>query len=397
MKTPDQLVADIARRLGNNWHTDITRVTTSWPHAFPVGTPTKADLDQNYAAFHRSVVALQDWAKTHSLVLAYNNRRVLGTTQTIPTHVTIPDQSAAADIAAGEWPERLTRARSRLAVLGARFPSILDPARLLRGVDGYTDTDFNLLLAVADWFNRNNHAGLTPRQVPIPGVHAKWLNAHQPHILALTGKPDLGLLPRHPARIHFTYLDPEHRHTGGRLHDSATVGDSFIPAYMPRIVVISENKDTAVHFPPLPGGIAVEGEGFGGKTAAAFDWLAAAPYLYYWGDIDAHGYEILNGWRADGVQVTSILMDPATHDAYEPYGTNTDAKSRPLAAGTRKPLPNLTNDERTVYDRLTDPHWTGHRRVEQERIPLAVAHAFVTVGSPTYLSSTQPTDSRRHQ
>lgn len=373
MKTTDQLVGDIARRLGNNWHADLAGVTTSWPHAFPVGTPSKADLGQNYAAFHRRVVALQDWAKAHSLAITYNNRRVLGTTQIIPTHVTIPDQNAAARIAAGEWSERLTRATRRLAVLNERFPDTVDLARLLRGVDGYTDTDFDLLLTVADWFNRNNHAGLTPRQVPIPGVHAKWLNAHQPHILALTGKPDLGLLPRHPARIHFTYLDPKHRDAGGRLHDSATVDDAFTPAYTPQVVVISENKDTAIHFLPLPGGIAVEGDGFGGKTAAAFGWLTTAPHLYYWGDIDAHGYEILNGWRADGVSVTSILMDPATYDTYEPYGTNTDVKNRPLTAGTRKPLPLLTNDERTVYERITDPHWQGHRRIEQERIPLDVA------------------------
>lgn len=391
MKNQTDLESDISKRLTNTWHTDIAGDTTSWPHSFPLGRPAKQDLDRRFVEFLVEVNGLQHWATTHGVHLTYNNRRVIGTTQPMPTHVTVPDQSTAASIAAAEWPERLTRATRRLVTLGERFPSIADPARLLRGVDGYTDTDFDLLLTVADWFNHNDHAGMTPRQVPIPGVHAKWLNSHQPQILALTGKADLGLLPAHPARIHFTYLDPEHRDAGGRLHDSATVGDAFTPAYTPRVIVVSENKDTAIHFLPLPGGIAVEGEGFGGKTTAAFEWVAAAPHLYYWGDIDAHGYEILNGWRADGVHVTSILMDPATYDAYEPYGTNTDAKNRPLTAGTRKALPHLTDDERTVYKRITDPDWTGHRRIEQERIPLLQARALVGVGSPAYLSNAQPT------
>lgn len=244
---------------------------------------------------------------------------------------------------------------------------------MLRAVDGYTDTEFGLLLTVTDWFRHNDATGLTPRQVPIPGIHAKWLNSHRPLLLALTGRDTLGLLPDHPPRIHFTYLDPDHRDAGGRVHDSATVGDHFTPAYQPQVVVISENKDTAIHFPPIPGGITVEGDGFGGKTAAAFPWLTSAPRLYYWGDIDAHGYEILNGWRADGVPVTSILMDPATYDTYERFGTNTDKNNKPLGPGTPKPLPCLTDDERTVYERILAATHQGHRRVEQERIPLRIA------------------------
>lgn len=104
-----------------------------------------------------------------------------------------------------------------------------------------------------------------------------------PGVQALTGIDDLGLLPGHPPRIHFTYLDPGHLGAGGRVHDSATTGDSFRPAYQPEIVVFSENKDTAIHFPPLAGGISVEGVGKDGKTPASFPWIRDAPVLVYWG------------------------------------------------------------------------------------------------------------------
>ncbi|MFD0632371.1 Wadjet anti-phage system protein JetD domain-containing protein [Catenulispora yoronensis] len=185
------------------------------------------------------------------------------------------------------------------------------------------------------------------------------------------------MLPAHPSRIHFTYLDPDYRASGARIHDSATVGDAFTPPYEPHIVIISENKDTAIHFPPLPGGIAVEGDGFGGKTAAAFDWLTGARHLLYWGDIDAHGFEILNGWRDDGVLVTSILMDQDTYEAYEPFGTSTDRNGKLLKADAPKALAHLTDAERVVYENLLSPALPGHRRIEQERIPLHDAHAAV--------------------
>lgn len=47
------------------------------------------------------------------------------------------------------------------------------------------------------------------------------------------------------------------------------------------VVIIAENKDTAVHFPPDPGGIAVEGAGFSGvETAGSLPWLAGCPAIY---------------------------------------------------------------------------------------------------------------------
>jgi hypothetical protein len=384
MKTPTDLIADIERRLERTWHTDLTGDTTSWPHTFPLGTFTKAELETRFTTVQQQAREWRDWARTHNVDLTITTRRVHSTLQDIPTHAAIPSLARAVDIAKKGWAHRTIRAAERRTAIRDRFPDTPHLARLLRGTESYTDTDFDLLLTIADWITHNDATGYTPRQVPIPGVHAKWLNTHQPHILALTGRDTLGLLPDHPARIHFTYLDRHHRAGGGRWHDSATVGDQYAPCYQPQVVVISENKDTAIHFPTIPGGISVEGGGFGGKTAAAFAWLTGAPHLYYWGDIDAHGYEILNGWRADGVPVTSILMDLATYDQYEPYGTNSGKKEQSLTAGNRKPLPHLTDDERAVYERITDPDWTGHRRIEQERVPLAQAHGLVCRASGDY-------------
>jgi hypothetical protein len=242
-----------------------------------------------------------------------------------------------------------------------------------RSVDSYTDLDFELLLTVADWFQTNTAVGLTPRQVPIAGVHAKWLNTHRPVIETLLGCP-LGLAPRHPARIHFTYLDPGHLASGGRRFDSATVDDTMAPPYRPDVVVITENKDTAIHFPSTPGGIAVEGAGYGGATVAAFNWIVDARAVIYWGDLDAAGFEILDGYRRDGVPAVSILMDLDTYHAYAPWGTFRHPNGQLIETAEPKPLANLTETERAAYHAVCQPPNGLPPRVEQERIPLHVAH-----------------------
>jgi hypothetical protein len=93
----------------------------------------------------------------------------------------------------------------------------------------------------------------------------------------------------------------------------------------------------------------------------------------YWGDIDAAGYEILDGFRGDGVPASSMLMDLVTFERYERYGTSLDRRGSPLGPGTRRDLPRLDAAERTLYHAITDPAWKRHRRIEQERIPLADA------------------------
>lgn len=383
--TPQQaLIRSVENRLKARWITDLTSSdpTDSWPHKFPTGLAAvpQDDLQTRWTDIHQPAVhAWRNWADEHGLHVIERPRRVW-TTLDLPTHIQIDTIDQAARLVAGEWPNRLTRARTRLRLLRERFPGSDHPA-VIRTTDRYTDLDFDLLLTVADWYLEDPSRaslGVTPRQVPLPGIHAKWLQDHKAGVQALTGLPDLGLLPRHPARIHFTYLDPAYRRTGGRWHDSATVDDTFTPAYQPQVVVISENKDTAIHFPELPGGISVEGVGKGGKTPAAFPWLRDAPTVIYWGDIDPDGYEILNGYRTDfDRDIDSILMDAEAYETYQPYGTNHDKNGTLLTAGQPKTVDQLHTDERAVYHRILDPAHTGHRRIEQERIPLDVALAAV--------------------
>ena len=67
-------------------------------------------------------------------------------------------------------------------------------------------------------------------------------------------------------------------------------------------------------------------------------------------------------------------MDEATLQLYAPYASPTYADGSPLPQGVPRPTPDLSDDERRLLQRITDSAWNGPRRIEQERIPLQVAH-----------------------
>lgn len=382
MKTRQQVLAAITNRLMRSWAEEIISTGSSddWPAAVSLGEVKSAELESAFTHVLREADSWQQWATERSASLRWKDRRVSGAMQQLPSHVLVPTVDEAARLAGAPWPSRLARGRSRAATLASQFPDLTAQlATIVRDADRLSDHDFQTLCAVGEWFRLNGHlvAGLTPRQVPVPGVQAKWLNTTRGLVATLAGlgsQPDLGLLPPHPPRIHFTYL-PQYLAGGARRYDSATVGDRFQPAYRPRVVIISENKDTSICFPAFPDAISVEGVGKGGGTIAAFHWIHQAETLAYWGDMDPDGLEILNGFRAAGVPARGLLMDPIAYGTWERYGTNTDAAGEPLKPKEPRATPYLTDDERCLYESLCSPAWTRYRRVEQERIPLHIAAA----------------------
>ncbi|MFE9750200.1 Wadjet anti-phage system protein JetD domain-containing protein [Saccharothrix saharensis] len=95
--------------------------------------------------------------------------------------------------------------------------------------------------------------------------------------------------------------------------------------------------------------------------------------MFYWRDLDSDGFEILDGFRAAGVPARPLLMDRASHDRSERYGTHVDRRGTPLPPRGPRPTPHLSAAGRVLCEDLCSPQWTRHRRVEQERIPLHIA------------------------
>ena len=376
---------DEARELAGNWLTrnlssEIANGGHSWsggPQISLLSSRTsRRTLGQDWEARY------QPWALAwfaHPLppgVQLRESERIVGASpQELPVGLEFADLEAVCRLAGEPWPTSLAVLTDRWRRLSAEFPKTA-AATHLRRTAAWRAVDFDLLLKVATWFSAAEPGwpSLTARQIPIEGVHAKWLDGSRRGLVAeLAGLPSLELAER-PTRIHFTYADPAHRAADGRSHDSYTFGDTAHLAYQPTTVLICENKDTVVLFPEYPGLIVLEGNGDAGPTLVRqLPWIADAPHVFSWGDMDPKGYVILNRLREFGIEARSILMDAETHLEFERFGTNQEASGAPIPLRPRAELLKLTPSERIVYHQLTDPDWHGHRRVEQERIPLHVA------------------------
>lgn len=121
-------------------------------------------------------------------------------------------------------------------------------------------------------------------------------------------------------------------------------------------VYIIENLTSFLSFPTVPGGLALWGGGFAVSLLAGADWLRDKQ-LFYWGDIDVHGFQILAQARAHYPALQSILMDEQTFYCF--YQDKTGADSQIMA------LPALTFEENRLYQQLL----RDNSRLEQEKLP----------------------------
>ncbi|HKK75728.1 MAG TPA: Wadjet anti-phage system protein JetD domain-containing protein [Saprospiraceae bacterium] len=129
--------------------------------------------------------------------------------------------------------------------------------------------------------------------------------------------------------------------------------------------IILENKTSYnnllafLTLPQLRATVGIWGSGFRVGLLQQAQWLQEID-LYYWGDIDAHGLQILAQLRSYFPGVRPLLMDRATLDAFPEYQVE-------APESTVTHLVQLTPAEQDLYHYLN----THRLRLEQERIPLA--------------------------
>lgn len=386
MKTIAEVQHRVAQRLAARWPESVLAEAQglpdpNWPWTVSISTLSGRALNERWSEAWRWIVEWTAWADTNDCSLTVSNRRVGGATREIPTRVTIPNLEAAAAAAEPQWTRGLAHARGRTRVLNEEFAATVT-SNTVRSADALTDVDFDLARVAAAWFRQHDATGLTARQVPIVGLHAKWLDRNTGLVTQLSGRVDLGLVTR-PSRIQFSYLDADWLQQGNRRRDSISLDEPEVPpAYLPEVILVTENKDAALYFPSVKRGIVIEGDGNAVVRLAQVPWVRACPQIVYWGDLDAHGLTILHLLRSTGMSAEPMFMDEATLNGYAAYASPTYADGRSLPLGPPAPTPFLLERERTLLERITDPTWDGPRRIEQERIPLETAHAQLLTMMP---------------
>ncbi len=275
----------------------------------------------------------------------------------------------------------------------AREPTLLDwlARRPLRALE--LAPDWERLLDVVAWIKAHPRPGIYLRQVDIPGVHSKFIEAHRGVLsewldrtlpaeaidCASTGA--LGFNARYgfrskPARIRFRVLDDDLPVFFGVpkamrescLQDIILDVDTFAALALPvQRMFITENEINFLAFPPMPRGIVLFGAGYGWDALARVAWLQQQR-LQYWGDIDTHGFAILDQLRSRFQHVDSLLMDRATLLAHEAHWGR---EAEPV----QHELPRLTAAEHALYDDLRGHRLRESLRLEQEHIGFAWVEA----------------------
>ena len=125
-------------------------------------------------------------------------------------------------------------------------------------------------------------------------------------------------------------------------------------------VFITENEINGLAFPDVPRGLVIFGLGYSLDLLFSAEWLRSLE-LHYWGDIDTHGFVMLDKLRTMFPLVRSLLMDRETLLAH-----------RSLWVQEAVPhigrLARLTDAERTLFEDLQLDRIGPRIRLEQERI-----------------------------
>ena len=236
--------------------------------------------------------------------------------------------------------------------------------------------DWERIIGICRYFKANPRPGRYMRQLPL-GVSTKYVEQHQALLRELL---DI-LIAGHVAfeekqferRYGLRYSEPQLRF---RILDEAIrqqyfsgLEDLAVPvSQLDRLrlpvvrVLVVENKTslyTALTIPDIPKAMVIFGGGYGVQVLQGLRWLAQVETLLYWGDIDAHGFEILAQFRGYFPSVRSVLMDEGTFSAFFEGDAGVPTTEK---AG----LP-LEETEWAMYRTVVRNHW----RLEQEKIPQA--------------------------
>lgn len=249
------------------------------------------------------------------------------------------------------------------------------PLKVIQFTDSWQE-----LLSVCEYFKQNPNPNLYIRELPIK-VHTKFIennkgillellnivlpseNINQEFTTAKDFEKRFGL-KFNQSQIRIRVLDKSisDKHLSG-LTDITATEEEFCNLQIPcEKVFILENKtnfSNLMNFLTLPqmeNTIGIFGSGFKLGNLKNALWLTNKE-IFYWGDIDSHGLQILSQIRGYFKQTKSIMMDFETLNSFK----DDWSKGEPTKANS---LPNLTSEEQELFAFVK----AADLRLEQEKI-----------------------------
>lgn len=351
-------------------------VTSIFPRRLTLKTPSASELRDHFAAVREWSQQLR--ATQHLRLEIRDFRHQVFGQNSLPAAVWL-DTAASAVALLGKQKEARIFAQIG-ASTAARHPVLLAwlAKRPLRALE--LAEVWEKLLDVTDWLLAHPRPGIYLRQMDIPGVHSKFVEAQRGVLSELldlllpesgidTSASGLNQFNRRygfldkPERIRLRWLDPACSPLPALGQADLTLDAASFAGLSRSVdrVFITENEINFLAFPSVPNSLLIFGAGYGFAALAQAAWLHACQ-IHYWGDIDTHGFAILNELRSHFPHVESLLMDRQTFLAHSGLWGD-----EPLPQ--QRELDHLTTNELALYDDLRDQRLGNKLRLEQERIP----------------------------
>lgn len=234
------------------------------------------------------------------------------------------------------------------------------------------------LLKVCVYFNANPSPFLYIRELPIK-VHTKFIEQNKTiirELLDIIIAEHINQDEKHfERRFNLKYDEPLVRF---RLLDKSiqqqyffNMEDISLPIEQFRklnipvsTVYIVENKMNMLTFPHIENSIVIWGHGFGVDIMKDVEWMNDKR-IFYWGDIDSHGFQILSEVRTHFPMIKSFLMDRETFNLFfeGDKGTETNVEKELC----------LSQEESDMFKYLK----VNNYRLEQEKIPYEYAKSRI--------------------
>lgn len=388
---PDDVRAALARKWASGALLTKLAAAQDWePLVFPLRGPTSSVIGERLGEVQQWA---REWEQASQGPLRVEYKKVGGRhvgSNMIPCRAWIDgyDQAWAllgVDAAVGRFADL---AEQTLASCPRVLPWLArHPMKALRLQDRW-----DRLLATVRWIDQRQSPGMYLRQVDVPGVDTKFLERHRGVLAELLdlqldreridpGAPDFEGRYRFrgkPAYVRF-------RGANGNGFSELTVRAAEFTARPPGIgrAYVVENEITYLAFPAPADAIAIWGRGYAVSVLEPLAWLADTDVVY-WGDIDTHGFAILDRLRQRFPHVRSMLMDRRTLLAHR-----TQWVTEPSPSTVE--LDFLDTEETALYRDLIADAFGSSVRLEQERVSFAAIEQAMA-GSAGTAAEPEPED-----
>jgi hypothetical protein len=388
--------ADLRQQVQKRWDRGeilAARITSEprFPLDLRLKRPGSRELEEDFDAVRGWVRELAAGDREqrgfgYALTWQEHRHRVHGR-NALPVGATVPTEADALRLI-GKTREAERFARLSEATL-AEFPELAEwlAAKPLTALAHAAE--WQRVLAVLRHFQANPWPQRYLRQLDIPGVDTKFIEARRRLLMPLLDRvlPDWAVADEHtgvrgfaaryglleePARVRFRILDPELAYSGMR---DLTVPFAEFARLAPPVerVFITENLTNGLAFPEHPRALVIFGLGYGLEGLAEAEWLQRVA-VHYWGDIDSHGFAILDRLRGALPHARSFLMDRATLEDHRALWTQ-EAEGQRFTGE----LGRLTPEEQALFEDLREDRLGEGVRLEQERI--AFGHVEAALGN----------------